>query len=142
MPSKSQLRHGLWADEVGSHRALPPHALAQGVVRDRFAAVWISRAGPGLFASEAAGRHAITGPVLFDHAQGRHTYTPVTGVWDERWVVFGGSLGEELRRQGMLDPSRGAARAGWRGGDPVAVRGASTRRSAAAVRWPCPWQQA
>jgi AraC family transcriptional regulator of arabinose operon len=109
VPSKSQLRQGLWVGAVGSHRALPPHSLAREVVRDRFAAVWISRlTGEGMLSTALAGRHAISAPTLFWIQPGvRHTYTPVTGTWDEHWVVFGGSLAEELRRQGMIDPARG-----------------------------------
>jgi AraC family transcriptional regulator of arabinose operon len=108
VPSKSQLRLGLWVTSVGFHIALPPHRLVRDRAHESFAAVFISKVdGHGFFESALAGRHAITtGALLWIVPGVRHSYAPLEGTWDEHWVVFGGSMADELLRQGFLSASR------------------------------------
>src|SRR5580658_2258315 len=108
IPSKSQVRLGLWVNSVGFHLALPPHRLVQDRVHEAFAAVFVSQVdGRGAFESALAGRHAITAGTLLWVIPGvRHSYAPVEGTWDEHWVVFGGAMAEELLLQGMLSATR------------------------------------
>jgi len=105
-PSKAQRRQGLWVTSVGYCEGLRAHRAIRRRVIDRFAAVYISR-GSGFFESAPTGRCEIQAGTLFWLVPGvAHSYSPGEGGWDEHWIVFGGSLAQELHRQGMLTPTR------------------------------------
>jgi AraC-like DNA-binding protein len=100
-----QLRHGLWVSSVGFHTNLTPHKMVQNRVMECYAAVLVTR-GHGYYASAATGRREVGPGTLMWVVPGvAHSYSPSGGNWDEHWVVFGGTLADELAAQGLISSS-------------------------------------
>jgi AraC family transcriptional regulator of arabinose operon len=101
-----QLRQGLWVSSVGFHTNLAPHTMVQDRAMGCYAAVLVTR-GRGYFASAATGRREVCAGTLIWVIPGvAHSYSPAGGTWDEHWVVFGGSLADELEAQGLISAGR------------------------------------
>lgn len=123
VPSKMQVRQGLWVSSVGYHTHLAPHRMVQDRVMDCFAAVLVTR-GRGYYSSAATGRREVGPGMLMWVVPGvAHSYSPAGGTWDEHWVVFGGTLADELERQSLIPAARPLIQVG---NDPD-VRGLFTR---------------
>ncbi|HYG74210.1 MAG TPA: AraC family transcriptional regulator [Planctomycetota bacterium] len=104
-PSAAQQRLGIWVTSTGMHRKQPPHNLVNHRVMDCYAVVLIAR-GSGFFESAVTGRQRVgAGALLWCLPGVWHSYTPDDSTWDERWIVFGGRLPDELTRQGCLNPA-------------------------------------
>jgi len=102
-PSIAQQRLGIWVSSTGVHRRQPPHNRVQRRVLDCYALVLVAR-GSGVFDSAATGRQRVKAGALLWCLPGLwHSYSPDEATWDERWIVFGGKLPDELTRQGCLD---------------------------------------
>jgi AraC-like DNA-binding protein len=112
IPSKLQLRQGLWVSSVGYHTNLSPHKLVQDRVMDCYAAVLVTR-GHGYYASAATGRRDVGPGTLMWVVPGvTHSYSPTGATWDEHWVVFGGTLADELATQGLISASHPLVKVG------------------------------
>lgn len=74
---------------------------------DSHAAVLVQE-GAGTLLSARGGRLAIAAPALFWLFPGEvHAYGPDPGTaWQERWVLFGGSLCSYFVDSGLIDPAR------------------------------------
>lgn len=74
---------------------------------DSYAAVLVQEGG-GRLVSARAGQLEVVGPALFWLFPGEvHAYGPAPGTaWQERWVLFGGSLCSYFIDSGLIDPAR------------------------------------
>ncbi len=74
---------------------------------DSHAAVLVQE-GAGMLLSARAGRLELIAPALFWLFPGeQHAYGPAPGTaWQERWVLFGGSLCSYFVDGGLIDPAR------------------------------------
>lgn len=72
-----------------------------------FAAVLVE-AGRGTLTTELSGTRPVTAPCLFWLLRNvRHAYGPLAGTsWDERWILFGGTLADEFVGTGLIDAVR------------------------------------
>ena len=95
---------GLSVIEFGKQRV-------SGLITERrlpdYAAVFVEK-GKGTLTTEQGGVQEIVGPALFwlfpNHM---HSYGPdKTTRWIERWALFRGTLVDEFRQKGLLNPSQ------------------------------------
>jgi len=75
-----------------------------GRTLENYALVWIER-GQGWLETAASGRHAIAAPAVFFLFPGdEHAYGPDRDTqWDERWVLFEGTLANWLEQHGLME---------------------------------------
>ena len=85
--------------------------LVAGDIKDRrlpdYAVVFVEK-GRGILTTEQGGVQTIVGPAVFFLFPGHlHSYGPdKTTEWLERWALFRGSLVDDFRAKGFLNPSQ------------------------------------
>ena len=72
-----------------------------------YAAVFVEK-GQGTLTTEQGGTQRVVGPALFWlHPEHLHSYGPDKATtWLERWALFRGSLVDDFRMKGFLNPSQ------------------------------------
>jgi AraC-like DNA-binding protein len=101
VPSAAHRELGLWVESCGRFAAKPSDWVVQDRVLGSYGLLHIER-GSGWYQSGRSGRIEVPARSLVFLFPGMaHSYAP-SPWWEERWLIFGGSVAEAFDREGIL----------------------------------------